>query len=168
MITHQQALEILENAGCSKKVIAHCIAVSSLATLMGKELLSRGEDLDIELVEIGGLLHDLGRAETHGMMHAVTGARLAEARGLDPRLVLIIKKHIGAGITTEEAMELGLPGDDYIPRTLEEKLVAHADNLTKGTRKISLDEKLSLMRRKNIDTSSIERVKRLADEIGIV
>ncbi|MDW7731293.1 MAG: TIGR00295 family protein [Methanolobus sp.] len=159
---------ILEESGCTKKVIAHCLAVSSFATCIGKELSSRGEDLDLELIEIGGLLHDLGRAKTHGIRHAVEGARMAEERKLDPRLVRIIKRHIGAGITPEEAIKFGLPEDDYMPRTMEEKIIAHADNLIKGVRKITIEERLSLMEKKNIDTGSIERVKRLADEIGIV
>ncbi|TGC07916.1 HDIG domain-containing metalloprotein [Methanolobus halotolerans] len=168
MISHSQALTILGDSGCSKKVIAHCIAVSSLATRIGKELLSRGEKPDLELIGIGGLLHDLGRAKTHGMMHAVEGARMAEEMNLDPQLVQIIKKHIGAGITPDEAMELGLPEDDYMPDTLEEKIVAHADNLTKGTRKITIEERLSMMGEKNINSNSIVRVRRLAAEIGIV
>ncbi|MBN2110906.1 MAG: TIGR00295 family protein [Methanosarcinaceae archaeon] len=168
MITPDQALMILEEAGCNKKLIAHCRAVSGLASSIGRELSAKGEELDLELVEIGGLLHDLGRAETHGIMHAVEGARMAEERQLDPRLVRIIKTHIGAGITPEEAVQLGLPDDDYMPRTLEEKIVAHADNLIKGTKMITIDERLALMKKKNISRESIERVKKLADEIGIV
>ncbi|WP_406657051.1 TIGR00295 family protein [Methanolobus sp. ZRKC2] len=168
MISYEQALKILEESGCKQKVIAHCIAVSNLATCIGKELSNRGEKLDFELIKIGGLLHDLGRAKTHGIMHGLEGARMAEERGLDPRLVQIIKRHIGAGITPEEAIKFGLPEDDYIPCTMEEKIVAHADNLTKGTKKITIQKRISLMEKKNIDIGSIERVKKLADEIGIV
>jgi hypothetical protein len=35
-------------------------------------------------------------------------------------LVLIIRKHVGAGILPEEARALGLPDRDYFPSTLEE------------------------------------------------
>ena len=33
----------------------------------------------------------------------------------------IIERHIGAGITEEEAVNLGLPKKSYLPETLEEK-----------------------------------------------
>jgi len=37
---------------------------------------------------------------------------------------------------------LNLLPRDCMPRTAEEKIVAHADNLVKGTRVITLDERL--------------------------
>lgn len=84
---------------------------------------------DLDLVRAGGLLHDLGRSRTHGIRHGVEGARLARQRGLPEALVLVIQKHVGAGITSSEAKELHLPSGDYMPATLEEKVVCHADNL---------------------------------------
>ena len=59
--------------------------------------------------------------------------------GFDERLALIAERHIGAGITKEEAIELGLPPKDYLPVTLEEKIVAHADNLIFGTERVEID-----------------------------
>ena len=47
--------------------------------------------------------------------------------------------HIGAGIPREEAQLMGLPFKDYLPVTLEEKIVAHADNLIHGTKEVSLE-----------------------------
>ncbi len=167
MITPDRALQILRDEGCSEKVIAHCIAVSAHATEIAKGLVSSGKQVNIELVTIGGLLHDLGRCRSHGIDHAVIGAGIAVELGLDPLIVNIIKKHIGAGITMAEAIELGLPEDDYFPLTLEEKVVAHADNLTSGDTRINMDQLLEKMRKKKFTEESMERIISLAEEIGI-
>ena len=39
----------------------------------------------------------------------------------------IIKRHVGGGITPEEAERFGWPKDVYVPETLEEKIVSYAD-----------------------------------------
>ncbi len=168
MNSRATALRILEDAGCSRNVIEHCISVSDLAVDIARKLSLKGKQSDIELIEMGGLLHDLGRSRTHGIAHAVAGAVIARELELDERLVQIIKRHIGAGISAEEAVTLGLPEDDYMPRTIEEKIVAHADNLIVGTRRITIEERISLMKEKNINIESIKRVRALANEIGVV
>jgi len=165
MISPEQALQILEDAGCSRSVVEHCIAVSEFATEIGKKLVDNGKELDLQLIKIGGLLHDLGRTKTHGIRHAIEGASIAKEIGLENSVVEIIKKHIGAGITVDEAQKLGLPEDNYIPQTIEEKIVAHADNLVKGTRRISLEEKISLMQKSKVHSRAIEMLKELADEL---
>jgi uncharacterized protein len=167
MISYKKALKILEEAGCSDSVIEHCIAVSKLATEIGNKLATDGADIDLALVEIGGLLHDLGRAKTHGIRHAIEGAAIAREMGIDNSVVEIIKKHIGAGITADEAIRLELPPDNYIPQTIEEKIVAHADNLIKGTMRISMEERISIMKKSNVNGESIEMLNMLANEIDV-
>ena len=92
-----EALALLREEGCPENVIRHVIAVTDEALRIADRITAAGCPVDIRLVEAGGLLHDLGRSVSHGMDHAVIGASLAEKHGLDPALVLIIKKHIGAG-----------------------------------------------------------------------
>lgn len=121
----RECLGILQDAGCPERVIIHCCTVKTLALRIA-ELCGADHDL----VSSGALLHDLGRCRDMGMRHAVIGAEMAEALGLSDELVEIIRRHIGAGIDEEEAEEMGLPPVDYFPRTLEQKVVAHADNLT--------------------------------------
>ncbi|WP_292470353.1 TIGR00295 family protein [Methanolobus sp.] len=167
MLSREDALIILKRSGCSEKVMAHCVAVADTALEMALKLKSRGRDVDLDLVEVGGLLHDLGRAKSHGIDHAVLGVSIARANNIESDVQEIIKRHIGAGITREEAMEMGLPADDYMPETLEQKIVAHADNLVMGTERISLERRICKMQKKKISQQSIERVKALAEEIGI-
>ncbi|MDG6244334.1 MAG: TIGR00295 family protein [Methanolobus sp.] len=167
MISRDLAIGILRDSGCSEKVIEHCIAVAQLALEIAQGLKAQGRDVNMALVEVGGLLHDIGRAKSHGMDHAIAGAKIAADNGIDPEVIEIIKRHIGAGITSEEAKTMGLPEDDYMPVTLEQKIVAHADNLIKGTERISLESRIRKMREKNFDIAIIERTQKLAGEIGI-
>jgi uncharacterized protein (TIGR00295 family) len=84
---------------------------------------------NIQLVEAGALLHDIGRSKTQGIMHGIEGAKIAEQLGLPSSIIHIIERHLGAGIPLEEAVQLGLPAKEYMPKSLEEKIVTHADNL---------------------------------------
>lgn len=120
----EKCIELLRSSGCSERVIRHCKAVRDIAVKIAMKT-----DADVELVEASALLHDIGRAKTHGIRHAVEGARIGRRLGLSESIVKIIERHIGAGLPAEEAKKLGLPAKDYIPQTLEEKIVCHADNL---------------------------------------
>jgi uncharacterized protein len=132
-------VEVLINAGCSTDVVAHCTAVSTAALTIAGKCKTR---VDRELVRQGGLFHDIGRARTHGIGHALAGAEIAAKLGFSKPLVLIIERHIGAGITAAEAARLGLPQKDYLPLTNEEKIVSYADNLTNGVREMPFYEAL--------------------------
>jgi uncharacterized protein len=165
LTTRKQAIRLLEEAGCAPNVIEHCKEVASLAAEIAAKAKAAGNNVNQELVEAGALLHDLGRCRTHGISHAVEGFKLAQSKGVEPEVSEIIKRHIGAGVSKEEAKELGLPEDDYFPRSLEEKIVAHADNLVKGTKRITINERLELMNKKNIPEHVVQRVKKLAEEV---
>jgi uncharacterized protein (TIGR00295 family) len=122
--TPGQCLQYLTEAGCSEDVINHCKAVRKVAVRIAKKA-----HANIPLVEAGALLHDIGRSKTQGILHGIEGAKIATQLGLPQAIINIIERHLGAGIPKEEAIALGLPPKDYIPLTLEEKIVAHADNL---------------------------------------
>ena len=81
-------------------------------------------------VYLASIFHDIGRSKTHDITHIVEGAKIARRLGLPEKVVAAIEHHGGAGIDMEDAVKLGLPPKDYTPRTLEEEVVAHADNLT--------------------------------------
>ncbi|MCL1810931.1 MAG: HDIG domain-containing protein, partial [Methanomassiliicoccaceae archaeon] len=117
-------IRILGENGCKKRVIVHCCTVGAVAD----EMLN-GIKADRRLVMAGALLHDIGRSVDNGIMHASIGSEMVERMGFPKELVDIIKKHTGAGLDDTDAEEMGLPPGDYMPRTVEEKIVAHADNL---------------------------------------
>ena len=165
MTTRAQAIRLLEESGCAPNVIEHCKEVASLAVEIAEKAKAAGKDVNPELVEVGALLHDFGRCRTHGIAHAVEGFKLAKSKGVEPEVAEIIKRHIGAGVSKEEAKEFGLPEDDYFPRSIEEKIVAHADNLVKGTKRITINERLELMSKKDISEHVVQRIKNLAEEV---
>ncbi len=120
---------LLIKVGCSPDVIEHCRAVSNAALRFAERI---SIPVDRELVRLGGLFHDIGRARTQGIEHAIAGVEIGKLLGFPEPLLSIIERHIGAGITAIEAERLGLPKKDYLPVTPEEKIVSYADNLTKG------------------------------------
>jgi uncharacterized protein (TIGR00295 family) len=158
----EECLSILREHSCDQDVISHCEAVSALAVKIARRCRA-----DVELVKVGGLLHDLGRCRTHTMTHAVEGAKLASELALPGPVVKIIERHIGAGITPKEAERLGLPRKDYTPRTLEEKIVAHADNLISGTRRTNVEEAVASVARHGEHEVAL-RIMRLHEELSKV
>ena len=166
MITRVEAIQLFEETGCASNVIEHCEEVASLAYEIANKVKAKGHEINPELAYLGALLHDFGRCYTHAISHAVEGFELAKARGIDSEVSEIIKRHIGAGISKEEARYIGLPEDDYFPRSLEEKIVAHADNLVKGTKRITIEERMALMRRNKVSKKVIKRVQKLAEEVN--
>jgi len=140
--TRTNAIRFLSKIGCPKNVIDHCIVVSNLATAIAKACERRGIPVDIKLVEIASLLHDAGRSVTHDVRHGVIGSALARANGFDERIMHVIETHVGAGIPADEAEAIGLPKRDFMPQTMEEKIVAYADKLVKGKKRIGVDEVL--------------------------
>jgi len=117
-------LQLLREAGCKQRVILHSCTVGAVAEEMLKNIKA-----DRQLVIVGSLLHDIGRASDNGIMHAIIGAEMVEKMGYSKELVNIIRKHTGAGLDDVDVREIGLPPGDYMPKTIEEKIVAHADNL---------------------------------------
>jgi len=155
-----ECLAILREAGCSSRVIVHCLTVTTLARRMAEMT-----QADVELVVAGAMLHDLGRSRSHRIDHAVQGMRLAREMGLPEEVVEIIKRHIGAGMGPDEAAELGLPEDDYFPRTLEQRIVSHADNLTSDDHYVGHDEVMSKYERKGLPYQ-VERVEAMHRELS--
>lgn len=131
-------------AGCSPGVIAHCKSVSRTAVSLGAQV--KRISVDGELIRLGGLFHDIGRARSHDIHHALAGVQIGRELGFSERLLFIIERHIGAGITAAEAERLGLPKKDYLPITPEEKIVSYADNLTKGSEPMVFEQAMERFR----------------------
>ena len=163
--SREQALQLLRENQCPVKVIKHCKAVTKIALETANALKEKGLKIDFELVEIGALLHDIGRSKTHTVQHAVVGAELAKSAGLPESVISMIKRHVGGGITAREAEELGWPKDVYAPITLEEKIVSYADKLIEDSKRVPVEitiQKLS----KELKHDAAERVRKLHEEIA--
>jgi len=161
------ALKLLFDVGCSERVISHCKAVSALAVKFARTCENKGITVDINLVEVGGLLHDIGRSKTHDITHAVVGVEIAKSLELPNPVISIIEHHIGGGISAQEAKKLGLPVKDYFPLTLEEKLVAYADKLISGSEIVPIEHTVNQFSKKlGANHPAVNHVIKLHEEIS--
>jgi uncharacterized protein len=166
--SREHAIQLLRINKCPNKVFKHCLVVADLALEMGSKLKNRGFDVDLQLVEIGALLHDIGRAKTHSVHHAIVGSDIAKKSGLPSSVISIIRRHVGGGIIKKEAEELGWPRDeDYVPVTLEEKLVSYADKLVQGSKRVSISVVVEELKME-LKPEASERVTRLHEEISML
>lgn len=148
-------IKLLKAENTPENVINHCEAVYKKAI----KIAANFDTADKDLIRKGALLHDIGRSKTHGITHAIEGVKIAEKYGYSTDVLNIIERHIGAGITESEADKLGLPKKSYVPQTIEEKIVAHADNLVSGSDEVDLDFVIKKWKR-NIEDSD-DNIKRL-------
>jgi uncharacterized protein len=163
--SRERALQLLNENGCSQKVVNHCLAVEKLALETAQALRKKGHNVDLELVDIGALLHDIGRSRTHTVNHVIEGIKIAETAGLPKSVISIIKCHVGGGITPNEAKALGWPtGESYVPLTLEEKVVSFADKLIEVSKRVSVELTINQLLNDG-KPEAAERVRRLHDEM---
>jgi len=164
--TADEAILLLEKIGCSNRVIRHCEAVAKLALGLAEKCASNGLRVDKELTNIGALLHDIGRSKTHGVHHVAVGAEIARSLNMHPSVVAIIERHVGGGITADEASELGWESKSYMPETIEEKIVAYADKLIQDAEVVPIEKTIrNLRRRLGPNHPALERVTKLHEEI---
>jgi uncharacterized protein (TIGR00295 family) len=153
-LSPEKCIILLKKSGCSSDVIKHSKCVRDIAVKIAEK-----SNADIKLVELGALLHDIGRSKTHGIKHAIEGAKIAKKYGLSSKLIRIIERHIGAGLSAETARKLGLTYKDYIPTSLEEKIVCHADNLIDNCKKQKIEYEIEKALKKNQNEYALRLVK---------
>ncbi|MBA2862634.1 HDIG domain-containing metalloprotein [Methanococcus maripaludis] len=124
---------------CEKNVVLHSIAVADYVYDFGIKLINKGYDFDLQTAVLGAILHDIGRSKTHSIDHGIIGSEILLKNNFEEKYAKIAERHIGAGISKTEAKELNLPEKDYVPETLEEKVIANADNLISGELRVNID-----------------------------
>jgi len=153
---------LLRDAGCSSKVIAHCRAVRDCACRYA----AHNPGSNFHLVEQGAMLHDIGRSRTHDIRHAQSGADLVRSMALGEEIARIVECHTGAGLTADECTLLRLSPRDCMPMTVEEKIVTHADNLIAGKERVTIHE--SIGRAIYLPRKARKRMYRLACEVELL
>lgn len=151
---------IMREEGLSGQVIRHCCVVNLVAMTIARRC-----GADLELVNAASLLHDIGRSATHGVNHVAESVRIARERGLPDQLVNCIGRHIAAGFTSEEAEALGLPRGDYMPVSLEDKVVNFADNLVSDRSIKTVTQAAERMRSKGFELTAT-RMEAMGREIA--
>lgn len=97
-------------------------------------------DIDRDFVYQAAMLHDIGifKCDAAGIYcygsepyirHGVLGAELLRTEGVDEAYARVCERHTGSGLTVKEIAETGMPLPlmDFLPVTLEEKLICYAD-----------------------------------------
>lgn len=163
-LSKAEAISLLEKEHCPEKLKKHALAVSENAAAIAKKIKDNGYDVDLEFIETAALLHDIGRCRTHGIRHGIEGAKILSDY---PEYARVCERHIGAGIDRKEAAKLGLPEKDYLPETLEEKIIAHADNLIDGDRVVAIEETIRHFKDKlGENHPAVERIRELNNYIN--
>jgi len=101
---------------------------------------------DIPFIREAAMLHDIGIVRCNApaiqcfgcepyICHGYIGAGMLLAEGF-PRHARVCERHTGAGITHDQilARHLPLPMRDFLPETMEEKLICYADKFFSKTR----------------------------------
>lgn len=114
---------------------------SQLVTKKALTIAARHKELgiDTDFVYAAGMLHDIGIFLTNApsiycygkepyLKHGVLGGGLMRREGY-PMIARVCERHTGAGLTREdiERDNLPLPHRDFLPETMEEKLICYAD-----------------------------------------
>lgn len=102
-------------------------------------------DVDREFIFEASMLHDIGivncdapRIQCFGanpyICHGCIGAGMLRLEGF-PRHARVCERHTGAGISKAEIIiqNLPLPLQDFLPETLEEKVICYADKFFSKT-----------------------------------
>lgn len=112
----------------------HCCVVADIASTIAQGF----DEANKELVSAGALLHDIGVHSFYGpdgldkkdyITHGLLGYDILKKEGYDEVLCNFSLHHTGAGITKEDVInqKLPMPVADYLPTTLEERIVTYAD-----------------------------------------
>ena len=157
------ALKFLRKLNVSPSVRRHSINVARKSIKIANRITKT--NVDKNLVVIGALLHDVGRSKSHGYEHGVIGSKLLKERGFPERLSRICESHILGGLDIEDAKEAGLPIKDYLPQSLEEKIICLADKQCLGTKIVSIEERFARWFKKYGNSPILMKSKKRIEEI---
>lgn len=121
-------------------LMTHSRQVASLALSLAKRYEAvHGAVIDMDFLTEASMLHDIGVicCDAPGICcygtepyikHGILGGEMLDREGL-PRHAEVCRKHTGAGITAAEVIsqQLPLPHCDYVPQSIEERLICYAD-----------------------------------------
>ncbi|MCK5490883.1 MAG: HD domain-containing protein [Candidatus Pacebacteria bacterium] len=134
--TKKNHFEVIVNHGF---MVLH----KSIEIINKKKLYDR---IDFDLIVSGCLLHDIGAFEfmkntqkfqIDYLRHGIVGGSILRNEGLNKE-ALIAERHIGSGLSKEYIVQnnLPLPKKDFLPLTLEQKIICYADKFHSKSGKI--------------------------------
>lgn len=147
-ISYAEAFSQINRYGNGAPWIRHCTAVSRFATYLSN-IFAAKYAINIEFIRSASLLHDIGRYKTHDpILHGIEGYRLLNGLGYLSE-AFVCASHVLYGLTSAEALTYGLPEQDFIPSSFEERLIPLVDFLVEHDRAVSLDKRFGSLRLRN-------------------
>ena len=138
-IDRNYALDLLKSVNLADTIKQHSIKVANKGLEIANKICKR--KLDKKLIEIGGLLHDIGRSITHGFNHGLVGGHILRDKGFSEDFIRICETHILGGLDKDDAKAVGLPERNYLPISIEEKIVCLADKYMIGSKEVSIEDR---------------------------
>lgn len=176
-----------EDTPLRRLLIQHSSQVRDKALSILANPALNGLDINVQLVNDGAMLHDIGiiRCDAPSihcegtepyLLHGTIGARMLREFGAENGVDLeayarICERHTGAGLTREDIIgqDLPLPHDrDLLPETLEEKLVCLADKFyskSSPDKEKPMERVLASMRK--FGAGTVERFAELCDTFSV-
>ena len=152
MLSHNDSIELLAEYGRGAAWVDHCLAVAKSAFRLGQAMESRYA-IDMQYLWSTALLHDIGRYATHDpIRHGVEGYNLLVKLGHEEE-AFVCASHILVGLEASEAVQFGLPARDFIPSTIEQRIVPLADLMIEGIRPTTLEHRFSALRKRYAENS---------------
>jgi len=122
--SEEECYALLKHANTPVKVIKHCKQVAMLGCAIGKHLIKSGCQINLGLIRVAGLLHDIAKGEAH---HAVVGARMLVNY---PEVAEIVAEHMDICLNLDRPLT-------------EKEIVYLADKLVIDEQVISLQVRFS-------------------------
>lgn len=142
MISHKEALLLLEKEQIKGRLLEHSKKVNEVANYLAKKLKENGINVDLELVDIASLLHDVGkfRSDTSGVPHQVEGANIL-LENKEKTLARIVEIH-------------SLPDVNKL-NSWEEKLIYYADKRCRRDEIVGLKRRLDDFRKRYSEANDL-------------
>ncbi|MGR3221276.1 MAG: HD domain-containing protein [Candidatus Anammoxibacter sp.] len=148
--THDKCLNLLNKNKIPDNIIAHSEAVCRFAEELVGRLISKGVNVNKELVIAAALLHDIEKLNGD---HVINGWKLVSSLGY-PEVADIVKRH---------GLRCG-GGTDFTPLTIEDKIVFYADKRVLFDKTVSLEERLMYIA-KNYNIGNIKEMEAFCRKI---
>lgn len=147
ILSIKEATDIINYYGQGAPWSNHCIAVKKLAVYFSDIFLAK-YNIDKDFVIVTSLLHDIGRYKTQDpILHGIEGYKLLQKLGHE-REAFICVSHVLYGLKNIEVVPYGLPNQDFMPITLEQKLIPLFDTLVEHNKPTTLIKRFHSLRKR--------------------
>jgi len=143
-------------------LLVHSILVTAKALHLARNYLDNHPkaSVDLAFIEEAAMVHDIGIFRCNApeifctgtepyIRHGIIGREIIEQEGY-PRHAVVCERHTGVGITRDEVIqqELSLPKRDFMPISIEEKIICLADKFySKKPKRLYKEKSISKIRK---------------------